>query len=191
MFQVVLGLILLSALCHFIQAISLHTLQQLQVLPRKQLGVISNFALTSHGLIAEANGELEHDVMFAIKQLNLDHIHDILWDVSDPHSANYGRHLSRKEVLDMTRNAEGVDRVREFLSSIDATIIREMRDSHYIIARAPISTWQAVFATKFFEFEPNSIRALRTKSYSLPEHIASHVSAVVLNFPVVSRTMVD
>ena len=36
----------------------------------------------------------DHDVIFVIKQRNMDELTRILHDISDPQSANYGQHMS-------------------------------------------------------------------------------------------------
>jgi hypothetical protein len=48
-----------------------------------------------------------HEVVFMIRQRNMDELTRKLEDVSDPSSPNYGQHMTMNEVVEMTANPEG------------------------------------------------------------------------------------
>lgn len=158
-----------------------------------------------------ANGLLMHKVVFAIKKRNLDQIKTILLDVSDPNSINYGKHLTRQEVDALTSNPIAVKKVKSYLgsfhskhapktSSIPASspnnssflqIIDETPNGDYITVMAPVSVWEEVFSTTFYQhiinkndhvFERTVVRAFQ---YWLPDELMGYVEGVfgVSNFP--------
>ena len=46
--------------------------------------------------------DFSHEVIFAIKQKNMDKLTSILHDISNPYSPNYGQHWTRDEVVDLS-----------------------------------------------------------------------------------------
>jgi tripeptidyl-peptidase I len=56
-------------------------------------------------------------VKIAIRQRNLEHGHDMLMDISDPASPNFGKHMTSKEVADFFSPArESIIAIREWLA---------------------------------------------------------------------------
>ena len=78
------------------------------------------------------------DMIFAVQQKNIDELTNILYDISDPDSPNYGQHWSNDEVSEFTSNPEGLDVVVSYLNSNGASVVSETRTGEYITARAPI-----------------------------------------------------
>ena len=65
-----------------------------------------------------AKGSAELELIFAVKQTNLDKLHDTLSRVSDPRHADYGRHLSNDEVHALVAPAPAsLGAVRAFLAA--------------------------------------------------------------------------
>eukprot|EP01034_Spumella_vulgaris_P026875 gene26875-33523_t len=88
----------------------------------------------------------------------------------------------------MTSNAASSKHVSDFLTLSGATVTKTSKYHDFITATAPVSVWEELMATEFFEFEHvknKNVRVVRTLDYSLPEHLASHVSAVfnTVQFP--------
>ena len=125
-------------------------------------------------------GEHVHEVVFVIRQKNMDELTRVLLEVSDPRSASYGQHLKREEVIKMTSNPEARSAVVNYLESNHANIISETQGSEYITASAPIFVWEKVFNTEFFQFEEAfaSEMIVRAESYSVPQELNSHIESV-------------
>lgn len=106
-----------------------------------------------------------HTVVFAVKKLKIDQLRDILDDISDPHSFNYGKHLTREEATKLTINIEGSNQLLYFLrnlSSIDGhvEIISTTSNVDYVTARAPVKLWERVFNAELYQFYSKSERKL-------------------------------
>ena len=134
---------------------------------------------------ARANGNHMHKVVFAIKQLNMKEMTDILYDVSTMSSPNYGKHLTNEEVGKKVENVEGTNAVLEWLKSQkELTIESQSLYGEYITVKGSVSLWERLFETKFYQFhgEPTyharSAPVVRGMSYSLPDHIEGHVEGV-------------
>ena len=102
--------------------------------------------------LRRADNAAAHTVVFVVKQKNVDELTRILHDVSDPLSSNYGQHLTRKEVADLTSNPESRDAVVSYLNLNGASVISETLSGEYITANAPVAIWEKMFNTKFFTF---------------------------------------
>ena len=124
-----------------------------------------------------------HTVVFLIKQRNMDELTRILHDVSDPLSPNYGQHLTRKEVDDLTSNPESRDAVVSYLSSNGASVISETLGGEYITANAPVAVWEVMLNTEFFTFHKTHLdqrveRVVRAEKYWVPRELDLHVESV-------------
>jgi len=121
-----------------------------------------------------ANAE-EIELIFAVKQQNLDKLHDTLMAVSDPDSPSYGDHLSNEEVHDLVRP-----------SKVDAEIVENFLRSqgHEPISLTPNGDFLKVDVTiqeaenllnaeyRYVEHEESDFKVVRTSQYSLPEEVS-------------------
>ena len=135
----------------------------------------------------EKRGRIRHDqtheVIFAVQQKNIDELTNILYDISDPDSLNYGQHWSKDEVTAFTSNPEGRDVVVSYLNSNGASVESETRAGEYISARAPIKVWEKMFDTEFFAFRMTHSDAsvenlIRAEHYSVPRELDEHLAGV-------------
>lgn len=128
--------------------------------------------------------EYIHEVMFGIQQRNMDFLTVMLHDISDPDSDNYGQHMTREEIEEMSSNPESRDAVIRYLEESGATVISQSHHGEFVTAHGPISLWEKLFDTEFFLFhhtQPKSdtIAALvRAEKYSVPIDLHDHVAAV-------------
>ena len=133
-----------------------------------------------------------HEVTFVIQQRNMDELKSILYDISDPESDNYGKHLTREEVADRTANPDSRNAVVAYLETFGATVVSETPHGEYIIAQAPVSLWEKMFDTEFFaytvlppkdlrkmETDTNIIKIIRAEKYSVPTCLDSHIESVL------------
>lgn len=127
--------------------------------------------------------EVSHEVIFSIKQRNIEELSRILHDVSDPQSINYGKHKTRLEVAELTANLESRDVVVSYLTSIGATVVSETLSGEYVTAKAPIRLWEEMLHTEFFMFHQSQDKGLiqkfvRAESYYLPTSLDLHIESV-------------
>lgn len=147
--------------------------------------------------VSTAPKEQRHRVIFAVKQKNMDKLTRTLYDVSDPNSANYGRHWTKQQVGEFTTNPEAYEAVIAYLQGIPGTeIIKVTPFKEYITVDAPVHAWEDMFQTKFHfyklsksfhERDPENDKVIiRTTEYSLPRELTAHVFAVfnIVQFPV-------
>jgi len=126
-------------------------------------------------------------LIMVMKARNLDLLERTLLDVSTPHSANYGHHLSLKEIGDLTSDFKAAEIMQTFLESkyipFETTINKD-----YFIITTSVHVAEELLATKFYHFySPTTGHdIIRTLRYSLPKKIASLVSYIggASNFPI-------
>jgi subtilase family serine protease len=133
--------------------------------------------------LSRISPETDHEVIFVIKQRNLEELKSILHDVSDPSSINYGKHKTRQEVADLTANFISRDYLVLYLASIGATVLSETLDGEYVTANAPIRLWEEIFHTEFFMFHQTQDvdrikKFVRAEHYYLPVLLDTHVESV-------------
>ena len=129
------------------------------------------------------SNEYNREVVFVIKQKNMEELTRFLHDVSDPLSDNYGQHMTRTGVTELTSNPEGRNSVLEYLHATGATVVSETLGSEYITAAAPISVWEEMFDCEFYMFhqtreDMTTKEFVRTEFYSLPAILDNHVESV-------------
>ena len=129
------------------------------------------------------SNDYHHEVVFVIRQNNMEELTDFLHDVSDPSSDNYGQHMTRTGVSDLTSNPEGRDSVKEYLHVAGAAVVAVTLGGEYITASAPIGVWEKMFNCEFYMFHQtmeNDVvnKVVRTESYSIPVHLSNHVQSV-------------
>lgn len=135
-----------------------------------------------------------HSVVVGVKQLNLDKIEKILHEVSDPFSSQYGNHMSRDEVGKLTLNTEALHILKEYFAIHDISITQETLYGEYITVEAPVSKFEQIFSTKFYNFhhkDDTSISVIRALDFTIHDSILPHVSAVfnVVGFPLRKSTI--
>ena len=124
-----------------------------------------------------------HEVVFVLKQNNLDKLEAVLMEVSDPKSAKYGQWLSSDDVTELIDIKDADLAVRGYLKSAGAKVVSGSKRGH-IRASASIGAWNAMFNTTFNYFEradapEGAPAAIRASEYSLDSSIASSVASVL------------
>ena len=136
--------------------------------------------------------EVVHEVIFVVKQLNVDALGNMLDDVSDPTSPNYGKHMTAAEINDITGNPTARDAVVSYLEGAGANVTSESLFGEYITAQAPVSLWEGMFNTKFYSYAVQTatkgvamrplsqvVRYIRSEAYSVPIDLDEHVASVM------------
>ena len=122
--------------------------------------------------------------MFAVQLQNMAKLTQILHDVSNPKSDNYGNYMTKQEVVDLVSNPAANEFIRAYLVNIGATIVEETDGGDFITARGSVELWEETFDTEFYAYhhykydniKPSTI--LRAEEYSIPSALHKHVSAV-------------
>ena len=99
-----------------------------------------------------------HTVIFAIQKLRMDELRVKLDDIANPFSINYGKHMSKVQISEMTSNREGSAALVRFLeshwhhSSEKVQILKMAQTEDFIAARASVKLWEIFFNTEFYQF---------------------------------------
>lgn len=128
----------------------------------------------------ESNIEEFHEVVFAVKQSNMNTLEKLFWELSDPSNPKYGKFLNRRQVADLTSNAKATESIQRFLTQNDINVVKTTPYGEYITAIAPIKKWNKLFATTFYQFQNQDSKKVvhRAPHYSLPSELAEHVEGV-------------
>ena len=135
-----------------------------------------------------------HDLIFVIQQRNIDTLTEILHDISDPMSSNYGKYMTRAEIAELTSNPDARDHVLSYVVAAGGKIVSETLYGDYITASAPVSVWEKMLDTEFFTYSvlpmdskrknydyerDESIRNyIRAEKYSVPMVLDAHVQSI-------------
>ena len=144
------------------------------------------FTLTSR---AESTTVIE--LIFHVKENNTAMLEEKLLSISDPTSSNYGKHLTKSEIDDLTSNPEALRAVSDFLKSLEGVTVNDASHIYHIRASASVAIWDAALNAEFHNFERvdekgTKVHVIRTTEYSLPDSVAPHVESVfnTVQFPV-------
>ena len=102
-------------------------------------------------------------------------------DVSTPGNPKYGQHLTREEVEELVKPAEGAaDSVVSWLKSVGITSCHITNAGQWISFRASVSQAEKLLDTKFavFRHSGNNVERIRTLHYSVPKSISPFISMV-------------
>ena len=139
--------------------------------------------LMPHHLITKegrASSTQMHDVMFVVKLRNMDKLVEILDNISDIKSPNYGNYMTSEEIADLTSNRKSRREVVKYLEMAGASVVGESPHGEYITASAPVSIWEHMLDTEFYTY---SIRGetvtnyIRAERYSVPIDLHSHIDS--------------
>ena len=134
-----------------------------------------------------------HELIFVVQRKNMDELTRILHDVSNSTSSNYGNHLSKQDISNLTSNPDSYDGIIAYLIGAGATVMSEGVSYGLITARGSINLWERMLNTEFYSYSLASDRHerdsqqhvkkfMRTDRYFVPscldEHIASILNAI-------------
>jgi tripeptidyl-peptidase I len=130
------------------------------------------------------HGDVIHEVIFVIRLRNMERLTQILNDVADPESLNYGQHLTRAQVTNMTINVESRDAVLNYLSLSGLAVKKVTSGGEFVVAEAPVTILEKVFSTAFHHFKISSTSGhsrgfVRADAYSVPSELDIHIECVL------------
>ncbi len=120
-----------------------------------------------------------HECKIYVKNKNMNILEERLNQVSDPHSGSYGKHMTKQEVDELTKDQDAHKAVNEYLAANGITVTKTTSDC--LTVQAPVATWENALNTQFFQVHKDSQpdnKLVRSHEYSLPENVASHVSMI-------------
>jgi tripeptidyl-peptidase-1 len=119
------------------------------------------------------------EVMFAIKQNNIDVLKRRLDEISYPNSPLYGQQMTRVEVGNLCSNPDATSNVYSFLESLNGVSgIDTTPYGEYVKATASIAVWEIVFNAKYEYYQSSEQSFHAVREYYLPSTIANDVSTV-------------
>ncbi|KAJ2980290.1 hypothetical protein NQ176_g2734 [Zarea fungicola] len=138
-------------------------------------GFVKREALASSTLIP---------VRIALKQRNLDQGMDRLMAVSDPDSAQYGKHYSAEQVKELFAPAEeSVASVKRWLvnAGVPAKVIRSPTSSGWVDFHATVDQLEKMLKTRYniYEDAQTGSQLVGAEEYKLPSNVAQHVDFVI------------
>lgn len=157
---------------------------------------------SSPNWIQEKRADMKENVkaMFVLKHDStaMNEFEKRLLDIASPKSKNYGKWLTREQVIEaVSPKAESVHAVEEYLASFGVNATKVNRFGDIIEVNMPVETAEKVFSTEFATFRNTLDREQSvsriTKPYHLPEAVAAHVAVVddIMRFPLVKRPIVS
>ncbi|KAJ1428576.1 Pro-kumamolisin, activation domain-containing protein, partial [Ochromonadaceae sp. CCMP2298] len=136
----------------------------------------------------EADKGLTKVCTFHLIGKNADTLEKYVAESSDPRSVNYGKHLTKEQLQEMTSDTEGLAKITEYLSINGATVIKHTASS--VTAEASIGSWEQLLHTTFYSVPNPTLGGPDSRStsqapvlhlarqYWLPDSIAPHVRMV-------------
>lgn len=155
---------------------------------------LSILFLLALGLCSIANATQKHNIMLVFKQSNIDRLEEIVNDISDYKSPNYGKYLAREEILDIIKpSLEELAPVYQWLKShgIRRDQIQDFGDM-WQISLDPYTIQNMINIT--IESIPKSKMLKADKQYTLPRelgHIIDFVGNIYFkdNYKQVKRSL--
>ena len=116
-------------------------------------------------------------LQIGLAQQNLDQLDSMIYDVSTPGSASYGKFMEGDEVAAMLApSSEANDAVMEWLKG--AGVTNSFSDGVYVNFSTSVGTANKLLSAEFKYYTNDGIQKLRTMAYSLPDDLVDHIDLV-------------
>lgn len=134
------------------------------------------------------------ELIFAVKQTNVDKLESLFHEVSNPKSAFYGKHLTNDEVHTLLApKPEHLSALNSFLKSHGIAGVPATPNSDMVSATVTIETAERLLNATYHSYtHPDTAHvAHRTQLYSLPSDVASAIdfTAPTIALPPVNRPL--
>ena len=127
-----------------------------------------------------------HECWIAVKLRNLDTLEKILVDITTPYSSKYGKHLSQSQLGALTKNSPAISAIVSYLEANGAKVIDSMTSNgEFVKAKAPISIWESMLQTEFYEIERVDFAGrklspvIRALKYNMPIELKDYASTIL------------
>lgn len=113
----------------------------------------------------------------ALQQQNLDKLESMIYQVSTPGSATYGKYLDRDAASAIAAPAmEAAPAVEKWLKSAGVESVHT--EGGYVTFAAPVKTANKLLNTKFQYYQSDGVTKLRTTGYSIPDSLSRHIDFI-------------
>ena len=113
-----------------------------------------------------------------LREQNLDRLEALIYAVSTPGSAEYGKYMEGNEIEELLHPSQLSEAaVTSWLE--EAGIEEFSSDGHWIIFTTNVTTANELLDTEFNYFEVNGVKKLRTNGYSVPDELGRFVDLIV------------
>jgi len=163
------------------------TLAVLGVVTSKFHEMLKSIPRNTFVKIAESSADAMHELVFSVQQKNLVEFDKMLLERSTPGNPLYQKWFTFEQVGQITSNPEGAEEVTKWLKANNIPVTWSSAHQDYLKASAPISKWEELLNTKFYQWEDHTRATMkdeshrkmhRAETYSLPEEVKSHLFAV-------------
>ncbi|TVY85524.1 Tripeptidyl-peptidase sed1 [Lachnellula suecica] len=153
--------------------------------PTPRNGLVQHEKREFHTLVKKRRADSSQllPVRIALAQTQLDAGPERLLDISDPHSPNFGKHMTAKEIGDLFRpSSESIGAVRDWLH--DAGINTERHTvsagKGWLKFHASVEELESLLSTQYHVFEHLSTKEthIGCDDYHLPVGIAPHIDFI-------------
>ncbi|KAK3299682.1 peptidase S8/S53 domain-containing protein [Chaetomium fimeti] len=122
-------------------------------------------------------------VRIGLKQSNVDAGHDLLMNISNPKSPNYGKHLSRREVIDLfAPESHAVEKVKRWLASsgVEERRLSQSPNKQWIQFDAPAREVEDLLHTRYYTFEnlETGVQNIACSEYHVPHNVSHHIDYI-------------
>ncbi|KAJ2974061.1 hypothetical protein NUW58_g8780 [Xylaria curta] len=133
--------------------------------------------------VERARREAQLPVRIGLKQPNLMDGHNLLMDISNPESENYGKHLSAEEVVDFFAPPDSsVQAVRSWLveAGIAPHTISQSANKQWIQFDAPVEQVEDLLMTKYhvWKHKMTGSKDIGCDEYHVPKHVRPHIDYI-------------
>ncbi|MCJ1386778.1 hypothetical protein MMC17_009905 [Xylographa soralifera] len=129
------------------------------------------------------DGSIILPVRIGLSQSNLDRGHDILMDIADPLSENYGKHWTAKQIADtFAPSQESVDTVVEWLeeSGIETSRLSLSPGRNWLSFDASLTEVESLLQTEYkFYVHETGQGHVACDEYSVPRKLRQHIDIIM------------
>ncbi|KAH8679313.1 putative alkaline serine protease AorO [Ilyonectria robusta] len=130
---------------------------------------------------APIDSNVDISVRIALKQRNLDQGMNLLMDVSDPDSPNYGKHYTAEQVVDLfSPDADSIEIVKSWLAESGVEGVTTPKSKGWIDFKTTAKKLETLLETTYhvYEYTATGDKHLGTDSYKLPSQVSQHVDFI-------------
>ncbi|KAI0401512.1 peptidase S8/S53 domain-containing protein [Xylaria palmicola] len=133
--------------------------------------------------VERAKREALLPMRIGLKQRNLRDGHDLLMDISNPASENYGKHLSAEEVVDLfAPHDSSIEAVKTWLvgAGIEPHTISQSTNKQWIQFDAPVDKVEDLLVTDYhvWEHQMTGAKDIGCDEYHVPKHVKPHIDYI-------------
>ncbi|KAK8009372.1 hypothetical protein PG991_011923 [Apiospora marii] len=133
--------------------------------------------------LKRADAQATLPMRIGLTQHNLEKGHDLLMDISDPASKNYGKHLTAAEVADFfSPSTASVAAVREWLigTGIPASDIGQSLNRQWVQLDLPVRQAEKLLAAEYhvYEHEDSGAQTVACEEYHVHKNVQEHVDYI-------------